>query len=252
MLKQFEVQNIYIGKYEPNFATQWPCPDGSHVPLRSEWEWLKTIMSWLGLTTWSNWKINLHMPFAGDRFYSSANTESQNSYGTYWSSSPLSSTNASYFNLDSSAGSYGYARANGYSIRPFKNTYETPDSTWTVITWTLWSAWIFWNQTDWLISITSDWTTWYTIQDKNLWATTVYNNWDTLSESNCGKYYQWGNNYWFAWTGSITTSSTQVNAGTYWPWNYYDSSTFIKGNGDWSSVQNDNLRWWVDWNVPVE
>ena len=229
---------------------QWPAPKWFHVPLTTEWQWLKTIMDWLSLTTWDNWRINLHIPLAGRRSYSNAVRSKYGSIGSYWSSSPYRSSNpndARYLYLDSSD---AYAsevnrRADGFSVRCFKDSYETPTSSWTIITWTLWWAWIFRNQTDWLISITSNWTTWYTIQDKNLWATTVYNNWDTLSEANCGKYYQWGNNYWFPSTWSITTSSTQVNAQNYWPWNYYSSSTFIIWSNNWSSVSNDNLRWWV-------
>jgi hypothetical protein len=48
-------------------AMQWPAPSGFHIPLITEWEWIKTIMDWLGLTTPDNWRINLHMPFVGSR-----------------------------------------------------------------------------------------------------------------------------------------------------------------------------------------
>ena len=242
-----------------NFATQWPAPDGFHVPLNSEWEWVKTIMDWLSLTAWDNWRINLHMPFTGFREYSNAGLSYQG-IGYYWSSSPSESNRpyyARYLYLES-YNIYTFndnQRARGQSIRCFKNSYMKPTSSWTVINGTLWSAWIFWNQNKWLISITSNWTTWYTIQDKNLWATAVYSDWDTLTQANMWNMYQWWNNYWFPSTWSVSkTSSTQVNAQNYWPWNYYESDTFITRSGrpyDWSSVRNDNLRWWVDWNVPV-
>lgn len=237
-------------------AMRWPCAEGFHVPLQTEWQWLKTIMDWLGLTTWDNWRINLHMPFAGYRSNDSADLSYQGSFGYYWSSSPFGSgypNFARYLYLTSSSvqADYYNNRAGGHSVRCFKDSFEVPTSSWTVIQWTIGSAWIFWNQSDWIISITSDGSTWYTIMDKNLWATSVYNNGDTLSEANCGKYYQWGNNYWFAWTWSVTTSSTQVDASDYWPWNYYSGSTFITGSKDWSSVQNDNLRWWVTWIIPA-
>ena len=112
------------------------------------------------------------------------------------------------------------------------------------------TPWIYHNSDLWLISLSSDGSSWVTISDKNLWATTVYNSGDTLSEANCGKYYQWGNNYWFPFTWTVTTSSTKVHASSYWPWNYYSSSTFITVGSsprDWSSVRNDNLWWWVTW-----
>ena len=104
---------------------------------------------------------------------------------------------------------------------------------------------IFHNPSLWLISIT-DWTDLITISDKNLWASNVYNYWDTLSESNCGKFYQRWNNYWFPFTWATTKSSSQVNAQNYWPWNYYNSSTFITVNY-WDSSSNTNLRWGTTW-----
>ena len=247
----------YWGKTISDYsAMQWPAPDGFHVPLITEWEWIKTIMDWLGLTTPDNWRINLHMPFVGSR-NNTSELYFQGSRGYYWSTSPFSTDKARCLYLDSN---YALLTNNGrisaYPVRCFKDSYEIPTSSWAVVQGTLWSAWIFWNQTNGLISITSDWTTWYTIADKNLWATTVYNNWDTLTQANMWNMYQWWNNYWFPSTWSVTTSSTQVDASTYWPWNYYNSSTFITKSSsplDWSSVQNDNLRWWVTWTkgVPV-
>jgi len=114
------------------------------------------------------------------------------------------------------------------------------------------TPWIYHNSDLWLISLSSDWTNWVTIADKNLWATQVRNDGDTLSEANCGKYYQWWNNYGFPYTWSVTTSSTRVNADTYWPWNYYSSSTFITRSSypvRRDSWDNANLWWWVTWTV---
>ena len=123
----------------------------------------------------------------------------------------------------------------------FNTIYELPE-------W-YFKPWIYHNSADGLISLSSDWINWITISDKNLWATTVWNSWDTLSEANCGKYYQRWNNYWFPRTWSVTTSSTQVNASNYWPWNYYSSSTFIKYSWRWDTTDNRNLRWWNTWTV---
>lgn len=238
------------------FATQWPCDSWFHVPLKSEWTWLISIMVWLGYpnSNWDNWKSLLHLPYAWTRAYTNE-IESQWTYWSYWASTPAWSsytTRADRLQIWSSIVSDAMSfRGNANSIRAFKDEFVVPTSWWTVIAWTLGSWGIFWNTTDWIISITWDWSTWYTIKDKNEWATVVYNSWDTLSQNNCGKYYQFWNNYWFAWTGSVTTSSTQVNASSYWPWNYYSSSTFITWNQDWSSSQNDNLWWWVSWNIKV-
>ena len=109
------------------------------------------------------------------------------------------------------------------------------------------TPWIYHNATLWLISMSSDGSNWITISDKNLGATTVWNSWDTLSQANCGKYYQWGNNYGFPFTWSVTTSSTRVNAQNYWPWNYYNSSTFITYNWAWDTTDNWNLWGGVTW-----
>ena len=100
-------------------------------------------------------------------------------------------------------------------------------------------AWIYHNATLWLISLSSDWENWITIADKNLWATST----DTSSTDSYWYYYQWGNNYWFPTTWSVTTSSSQVNVSTYWPNNYYSSSTFITSD-TWDSSNNANL--WGD------
>ena len=229
---------------------KWPSPDGFHVPSITEWGWLNTIMTSLSLTTWNDWRIKLHMPLAGYRNRSDATLDSQWTYGYYWSSSPSEYFTDYAYSLyfeSSSKQNAQFPRAHCVSVRCFKDSYVTPDSSWAVIQWTLWSSWIFWNQSEWLISIT-DWTNGYTIMDKNLWATAVYNDWDTLSVVNCWNMYQWWNNYWFPSTWTISnTSSTQVDASAYWPTNPYSSDTFIIWSKDWSSVQNDNLWWDTTW-----
>lgn len=83
----------------------------------------------------------------------------------------------------------------------------------------------------------------FTIMDKNLWATQIYEDGDNLSETNCGKYFQRWNNNWFDWTGTITTSSVQVDTTGYWPWNYYTGTDFIIPKYNWSNPSNGNLRW---------
>lgn len=246
---------IEIWTIQDYSAMQWPAPDGFHVPLNTEWQAVYDIWTALGgwSSDWTNFWIALKLPFAGYRFSSSAGVGSQGSYGFYWSSSRNNTNNAYLLNFNSSdvLPQNANYRAFGYSVRCFKNSPTVPTSSWTKLYWTSIEAWwIFWSSTEWLISMSSDWQTWITIQDKNLWATTVWNSWDTLSEANCWKYYQRWNNYWFPRTWSVTTSSTQVDASTYWPWNYYSSSTFITRNSSpyrWDTTDNWNLRWWETW-----
>ena len=240
-------------------ATQWPAPYGFHVPTKDEWVAIKDILVatfWLAnnATTMGTY---LKMPMTWQRNYRNANADSVGSNGDYWSSTSYNNANYAY-NLhfwSSDVWPQKYSnRSYGFSVRCFKNIPVIPTSSWTTLYQGSWSAWVFYNASFWLISVSRDGTTWYTIQDKNLWATTVFNQWDTLTDANCWYFYQWGNNYWFPHSWTVTTSSTQVNAENYWPWNYYNSSTFITRTSspyDWSNVRNDNLRWWVTWNVPV-
>lgn len=249
---------ISIWNYNSYSAMQWPAPTWYHIPSKNENVALVAAMTalWIDTSEGGCMKTYLKMPFAGYRAASDAAVSQQGSRA-YYRSSTVNTAAWVYDlffrdnNLDAQDESH---RSIGASIRCFKDTPVTPNSNWTTLyAWT-WDAWIFHNTTDWLISISSDWTTWITIQDKNLWATVVYNDGDALAETNCWKYYQRWNNYGFAWTGAITTSSTQVDASNYWPWNYYSSSTFITVNTspyDWSSVQNDNLWWWVTWVVTL-
>lgn len=245
-----------------HFATQWPCPDNFHVPLQSEWDALCLLLTssfWLSANG-DTLRTYLKMPFVWHRWSSSWNLTLQWDYGYYWTCTWYSNDedkayivffNSSYlFPYGSSYPRQPKERSAGCSVRAFKNVADAPDSSWTA----LYSDKIYHSSSLWLISI-KNWSDWITIADKNLWATTVYNSWDTLSETNCGKYYQWGNNYGFPFTWYISKSTTQVDASNYWPWNYYSSNIFIYRPDyapyDWSSVHNNNLRWWVDGNVPI-
>lgn len=251
------VDEIYVWEWiDSSEAMRWPCDSGFHIPTKTERVDLEDTGISLGAWTdswWSNFKDYLKIPFAWTRKDSTGNTTTQWSMGWYWSCTAYSSNDISWrvyigtSSLDTKNLMY---RTEGCSIRPFRDKPVAPDS-WrtTIYAWT-WNAWIFHNSTLWLISISSDWNTRITIADKNVWATTVYNNWDTLSQSNCWNYYQRWNNYWFPRTWAITTSSTKADATNYWPWNYYSSSTFITASSspyNWDSSNNKDLRWWVTW-----
>ena len=239
-------------------AMQWPAPDGFHVPLNTEWQAVYDIWTALGgwSSDWTNFGIALKLPFAGYRFFSGADARYQGSNGYYWSSSRYNTHAAYFLSFDSTnLNPQGVIwRSYGVSVRCFKNSQTVPTSSWTKLYWTsIEAGWIFWSSTDWLISLSSDWNTWITIADKNLGATTVWNSEDTLSEANCGKYYQRWNNYGFPRTWTIANqSTTQVDASAYWPWNYYSSDTFIKYNGRWDTTDNWNLWWWETGVVTLE
>lgn len=239
-------------QYSDYSAMRWPCSPWFHIPLLSEWQWVKTIMDWLGITaSWNVWKAKLHLPLAWYRNSYTSNTWGQWDSAYYWTCTNYSGSAARIYQLsmDTSTvnpNNYNYNEIWG-NIRWFKDLFIVPTPIWTVIHWTLWGAWIFWNQTDWIISITSNWLTWYTISDKNVWATTVYNDWDTLAEDNCGKYFQWWNNYWFPFTGSVTTSNDRIDASSYWPTNPYSCNIFRIWASYWMDPVNNDIRWWVTW-----
>lgn len=236
---------------------KWPCPSGYHIPTKSEWSNIYGVLvTTFGLTNNKTTLMTyLKMPDSWMRRYDTAIRNdwsrvcawSSVANSTIYSSALSGRTNEIVTDLNSS-------RAYAYPIRPFKNTPVVPDSSWNTLydgSSVATNAWIFHNSTEWLISLSWNWTTWYTMQDKNLWATTVYNSWDTLSETNCWWYFQRGNNYMFPWIwnpATITTSSTTIDASTYWPWNYYNSSTFITTSGSSQTREtswNTNLRWWT-------
>lgn len=267
-LIQQEPKKIYIYKepYTDYSAMRWPCDSGFHIPTITERQ--NVFNCWTSLGAWSasnwNWaKTYLRLPFAWQRLYSNWNTNQVWTQWFYWTNSPYTSEYPTYtriafvvatsFSLDNA-----YVRAYWNSIRPFYDEAVNPISSRnTLKSWWQWLynqvswRWIAHNWTLHLISLSSDGTTRYTISDRNLWATTLYDWTSTPTEANAWKYYQRWNNYWFWWPdkSTPTTSTTQVNASTYWPWNYYSSSTFIRWNADRSSVQNDNLWGWVTWPI---
>ena len=97
---------------------------------------------------------------------------------------------------------------------------------------------------------------WFTIMDRNLWASEIWVWADALTGS-YGYYYQWWNNYWFSPYKNISTSLGAINV----PNNEYSWSTFItpeEAYAPWMNPINTNLwqgqsRWpcpaW--WHVPT-
>ena len=254
---------------------KWPCPNGFHVPLESEWNAvLNTIVTleWLtpstaGVTTIAT---HLYLPLAW--IFSPTGTSPQAwYYRQYWrylsatAFSEISDNSTIYytktFSLRTSSPYYEIAnvrRAFGGSIRAFKDAPVIPDNTRTTIfdgsstaTW----AWIFRNATEWLISLSLDWENRITIADKNVWATAVWTyttatTWYTAAK--CGSFFQRWNNYPQPRTSSGSYSpntSTKIDTTGYWPWNYFYQDIAVKistsPDSDWSSVDNPNLWGWV-------
>ena len=249
-LQQIELKKSCIW---PTYKSmQWPCPDGFHVPLTGEWQALVNAMTAVGIASqWNSYSEYLKIPFAGWRDDIEARAARIDTEAILLSSSPdlryHKYSRALYLSPNTVSANYDITFSFACSIRCFKNIPVAPDNTRTKLYWTD-TAWIFHNATLWLISIVN-WDNIITIADKNLWATQVYNFGDTLTNANCGNYYQRWNNYWFPWPDTpeseITTSSTQVDTTWYWPWNYYSNSTFIlMMDGNWSNPSNDNLWWW--------
>lgn len=225
-------------------AMRWPCDEWYHVPNETELTALITALTTLWLTLVDTTaQTYLLMPLAWMRARNDGSVSAQWTEWHYRSCDSASLNRAKRLQIDSYDIAVGWTPiAIWASIRPFKDEAVIPDSWRTTLYAGTWDAGIFHNSTDGIISISADGTTWMTIADKNLWATTVYNYWDTESQANCGNYYQWWNNYGFAWTWAVTTSSTQVDASSYWP-SEYSSSTFITDSPR-DYPRNLDL-WWV-------
>ena len=240
----------------PNLSVlRWPCPAWFHVDSYYDWDLTNGIKSALwkssSLTLEECWTY-AHLPAAWYRNVTSS-ISSQWTKWYYGSYSP-----GSFYNVPS--WSWSYWSGSWFSIRPIKNQFIEPDIFWKRLSRTNNNKYICYSPYLWLISI-KWWTkpVWssaaqcITISDKNCWATTVYNYWDTLSEANCWKYYQGWNNYWFPWTWTITdkitiwqdwlifaawfapwsySSSTWIYC-TYWNWPRYDASYWCRTRWYW-------------------
>lgn len=235
---------------------RWPCPEWFHVPDIGE---VQNLFNALGRNSLDISALKMPLSWARDSVDGSVYDQ-----GSYWYYATNYAQSGWRTRVIMSAPwvpyySYMYMnRANWFPVRPFKDEFASPDNTWTTLedfsqSYGAW-AWIFWNEDDGLISLVlepgyaaSSYN--ITIADKNLWATVVYNDWDTLSQANCWNYYQRWNNHWFPYTWSVTTSSTQVDTTGYWPGNYYDDDTFIIWYTDWSNPQNNNLWGYTSWQI---
>lgn len=249
-----------------SLAMKWPCSEWYHIPTKDEMASLDTIMMAIWATYWPAWTswsyyYYLKMPYSWwlTEYVWQWQINQRWIYWKYWTTtaeyyeSQYYWTNLYFNQLWFYQNWHGVSLMSwweGSNIRPFKNTPVSPDSTWTIIyDWSghAENAWIFWNESLWLISLSNDWETRVTIADKNLWATQVRNYWDDLTSENCWWYFERWNNYMFpfSWECETDTSIT-VDASNYWP--YYSSSTYItveSGEKERETSWNRNMRWWV-------
>ena len=233
------------------YDTKWPCPSWFHIPTVTEVMILVDVLDSLNITT------NKHRYYKMPKAWclspdddTPPTTYAKVGVGSYFKIATVNlDWNDWWYYLDHNFTdpyqSTPASRSLWITIRPFKNDPVLPDSTWTVLAWSLSWVWIFWNAELWLITCTADWTNYTTIADKNLWATETWTWWESETPEKCWLYYQYWNNHWFDWTE--TSSTTLVDASGFWPGNYYDSSTFIVTTWDWDSNANfeqfDTRRW---------
>lgn len=249
------ISSIRYGQLQNDYsAMQWPCPNGFHIPDKDEWEALVDIWATIwAYVRWNSWtyataEYPFRQYFKIPRIAYFELSWALNVPGRFAFVCYLSCKDKYAVHVIASSGRipspvYNGTDTNWYPIRPFKDVPEVPDSSWTMLyDWSSVATWagIFYNSSLGLISASKDWVTWKTIADKDIWATNPYNQTDwSVQIDAVWHMFQWWNNHWFPYPDSVTTSSTQVDASSYWPWNYYNDSTWIT---TWPRDSSDNLN----------
>lgn len=236
---------ISIWQWLDYSAMRWPCDFWFHVPTRDEaqfilgiaqrsnsqlpWSWVKAPNNGFIkfqnpniYASWTRWTCTASGN-TGEDHHTNAYMLCYDNSG-YTPDQPLAPTDKSYWCW----------------VRAFKDNPVIPDDTWTII-WQNQRWAFYWNETLGLITAhNTDNNQYVTLQDKNVGATNVGDNW---------LYFQWGNNQWFT-SASAATSTTKVDASWYEPSTY--AADPINTSYDWSSEENDNLWGWVTWAVTIE
>lgn len=246
MLKQhWTISTWHAEPYQDYSAMRWPCPEGFHIPSETEINYLLSpvwVLGTFGLTSNTNLKTMVHFVPAWLR----GSDWNVNTTGG-WRAIRLR-TRVRWTDVRNSMTTLQNPTTQAMPIRAFKDEYVQPDGSWTtlydwssVATW----AWVFHNPTLGLISC-NDWNHYITIQDKNVWATIVYNDWDTITNDNAWNMFQRWNNYWFPARWDVTTSATTVDASSYPP-STYSSNIYVITYSDWDTSGNADLRWNTTW-----
>lgn len=128
--------------------------------------------------------------------------------------------------------------------------------------WVVPLTWIFWNQNDWLISISDDWTNWITMQDKNRWATQVFEfSSQTFTSATCWDYLTYYDAIWYTpptwfhmWTNTDFNSVITMWLNL-WAWReqwWLWFSTYLKMPCAWKYATNWQLYFvWLMWSYYV-
>lgn len=229
--------------------TQWPCGFWFHIPDESELQSLKDIVT----TTWGMattfYYDYLHFPKCYYLNRSSGTINSSYWYLRIWGNKMTARDSAVSFQIDENDQVLvkNDKPANWFNIRAFANNPVVPDANdnnWHQ-TYQPWSGieWVWYNSTLWLISISADGTNWITMQDKNVWATVVYNLNDTVTEANAWWFFQFWNNHWFPFSWATNFYTSTQNTTGFWPTNPYDSSYWVKVSTNYWFTNTNNSIW---------
>ena len=245
-------------------AQRWPALFCFHVPRQDERDnVISIITSCLGLSNcWCTIKTYLKMPRGWLR--NKDNGVLRDHWNENYAQHLWTSTCGVYLQYSRSANSIStgswLSMWYSYPVRAFADCPVVPDSSWTTLyDWSGIAAWagIFHKQSAWIISMSWDGVCWVTVADKNIWATTVYNDGDILSADNVGCYFQRWNNYGFEWIWWSTPTLKNFQQDVRW----FSASTFCcnlfntnsnlyyDGSLHWCV---ENLRWGVTWVVLLD
>lgn len=120
--------NLWWDTTNTLLARRWPCDENYHVPAVQERQWLygvwRNIYSWdarYNTARWSLFMETLFLPMAWYRYNLNAQLYVQTTRGRYWASNP-NGVSAHNMSFDAgSIGQWGNGRADGFSVRCFKN-----------------------------------------------------------------------------------------------------------------------------------
>lgn len=240
------------------YVAQWPCPEWFHVPYYnpSSYDEFRAIINCMSAHGVSDLESLWQYLFLPPNWYCDRDNGPRNQWTEwdYWWCNVKDNyfTWAAYLSFNQSGPTLWRTDwcNNWRWIRPIYNEFVQPWEDWITLLdwWGVWHDGIFRNPERWLISISDLMNCQITIADKNLWATRIYQPWDTVSQDNCWWYFQRWNCYMFPFTGPTKTEwfYNKKNADSYWAFYYGEGLwwSFITVTADsWFSHWHKNIRW---------